>query len=117
MMSKKHVNEDGLRFYELREKNVERCITSFKHSLQDWPPLEWIGATAGELGEAANEIKKLVRGDFELTNSVRERIGDELADTVIYLDLTAASLGIDLGAAIRRKFNKTSDQRGSSIRL
>jgi NTP pyrophosphatase (non-canonical NTP hydrolase) len=106
--------EDGLSltFDELRLANVERCETAF-HPLDAWSPSDWAMASAGELGEACNLLKKRLRGEAIQD----EAIGDELADTVIYLDLLAARLGIDLGEAVIRKFDVVSGRRGSPIRL
>lgn len=42
---------------------------------------------------------------------------DELADVIIYADLIAARLGIDLGDAVRRKFNEVSELREAEERL
>lgn len=104
-----------LGFAELRLANVTRCEKAF-HLLDAWSPADWMLACTGELGEAANLIKKVKRGDFELDEK-RSEIGEELADVVIYLDLLAANLGIDLGEATRRKFNIVSERRGSDIKL
>lgn len=41
----------------------------------------------------------------------------ELADHIIYADLLAARLGVNLEAAVVRKFNAVSTMRKSSIRL
>lgn len=69
---------------------------------------------AGECGEACNLIKKLRRGEDVPT----EDIAFELADLVIYADLLAERLGIDLGAAVRAKFNFVSEHRaGSDVRI
>ena len=66
---------------------------------------------AGETGEACNLIKKLRRGE-----AVRpETIGEEIADVVIYADLLAARLGLDLGECVRAKFNLVSVKRGSHV--
>jgi NTP pyrophosphatase (non-canonical NTP hydrolase) len=66
-------------------------------------------AAAGELGEAANLIKKRRRGE-----AVSDRdVLDEIADTVIYLDLLAARLGCSLAEAIERKFDVVSARRGA----
>jgi NTP pyrophosphatase (non-canonical NTP hydrolase) len=46
-----------------------------------------------------------------------EVIAQELADTVLYADLLAARLGINLGEAIRDKFNIVSERMGSDIKL
>lgn len=102
----------GMTFEALRVANVTRCEQSF-HSLSRWNPLEWAGAAAGEMGEAANLCKKLRRGeDIPVAD-----IGDEIADTVIYLDLLAARLGMNLAACIKRKFNVVSDRVGSEVKL
>ena len=98
---------------ELRKANVERCETSFKHSINDWSPAEWAMATTGELGELCNLLKKRHRGE-EIN---QKDIADEIADTLIYLDLLAACLGIDLTEAVISKFNEVSIRVGSDIRI
>ena len=59
------------------------------------------GQIDGEPGEGAQVVE----------------ISHEIADVVIYLDLLAQSYGIDLGTAVRRKFNVVSDRRGSEVTL
>lgn len=111
-------------FDQLRLANVLRCQQVF-HPLTDWSPTDWATAMAGECGEACNFIKKLRRLDGadgsvdtpELREAYRKAIAKELADMVIYADLLAARLGIDLGAAVVNKFNEVSEQRASNIRL
>ena len=108
----------SLTFEALNDSNTRRATESYGHdwnpeALDAWRPTDWACATAGELGEACNLIKKQRRGeDIPL-----EAIAHELADTVIYLDLLAHSLGIDLGDAVVRKFDIVSDRVGSSIKL
>lgn len=99
-------------FALLRERNVARCGDAF-HSLEEWSLTDWACAMAGECGEACNLIKKFRRGE----TITREMIGKELADMVIYADLLAARAGIDLGEAVRQKFNEVSERRGSAITL
>lgn len=89
----------------LREINVRRCEQCF-FPLQDWSVLEWAGAMTGEAGETANVAKKIHRDGP--TPERTQDLADEIADTVIYLDLLAASQGIDLQEAIRNKFNQDS---------
>lgn len=62
---------------------------------------------AGEAGEVANEIKKYDRGSQEL-DKLRERVGGELADVLVYVFSIAAILEIDLEEAYdkKRKFNE-----------
>lgn len=102
-----------LTFDELRKANVERCETSFKHSINDWSFTDWATATAGELGELCNLIKKIRRGQ-EINH---KDVADEIADTAIYLDLLAAAMGVNLGESVRDKFNEVSEKKNSSIKL
>ncbi len=103
----------SLDFLELRVASVVRCENSFKKSVDDWSPSDWAIATTGELGELCNLLKKRLRGEV----IDQQDIADEIADTLIYLDLLAARLDIDLGEAVRRKFNVVSERVGSPIKL
>lgn len=111
---------ESLTFADIRSVNVRRSEESFNHRLTDWTIAEWTNAMAGEVGEACNLAKKMIRGDYPdmyaLADAQRE-LGKELADVVLYADLAAAFCGIDLGAAVRAKFNEVSRRRGSDIRL
>lgn len=116
---------DGLTFNTLRGGNRAR-LPQFKngrgkpaHSQpdgSDWCLAQWANAVCGELGEAANLIKKIERGDFTLEEK-RAELGKELADVVTYLDLLAFRAGIDLGQATMDKFNEVSVRVGSNVRL
>lgn len=131
-----------LTFGALSLANRERCERVF-HPLNDWSLTDWMCAVAGEVGEAANLIKKAKRfegkTEAELTDSMvgldfpydndeaqgkddryitgREFIGYELADAVIYIDLLAQRLGVDLGEMVERKFNIVSTRVGSDVVL
>lgn len=115
--------DEGFTFSNLRYANIRR-LPEFKngrgepaHSKpdgSDWGLSQWCNAICGELGEAANLIKKIERGDFTLDEK-REDLGRELADVVIYLDLLAYRAGIDLGEATISKFNEVSARVGSRV--
>lgn len=108
----KNMKKSKLSFSKLRKANVARCNKDFR-SLNEWSPLEWGGALAGEAGELCNFLKKLRRGE-----KIRKKdIAYELADVVTYADLTAARLDIDLGKAVREKFNLVSKRKGSRFKL
>lgn len=112
-----------LSFTDLRETNVQRCQKGFGHALDSWSVAEWGNATAGELGEACNVAKKLLRvrdeikGNKETETDLRAKLAREMADAVIYLDLWAASQGIDLAQAVRESFNAKSVEIGAKERL
>ena len=101
----------------LRKANVDRD--------KEWNPDKVLSLTfrgnelGGETGEAQNCIKKLERERLGLrgSRSSLEQLAEELADVVICVDLIAMEYEIPLWEAIRKKFNKTSVERGLSILL
>lgn len=74
---------------------------------------------AGEVGEACNVAKKIERERLGIRGSraTLEQLADELADVMICADLVAMGEGIDLDAAVARKFNATSEKIGLDTRL
>lgn len=83
------------------DENVARCTAKngFNHPLDSWSLSDWMVATMGELGEAANVLKKLNRvrdgipGNSETPEQLKQMFADELADTYIYLDLMCRAAG------------------------
>lgn len=82
----------------------------------DWTRADWAEAVTGEWGEYCNASKKFRRGDFTPAE-FQAKARQELADTVIYLDLLAHNLGIDLGQAVVDTFNAVSQRVGSNVEL
>lgn len=111
------LQQDGLTFNALRAANAER-IGSSKYRIceEQWTPAHWMQATVGELGELANLLKKVDRGDFPF-EQVKAEVAKELADVQTYLDILALKLGVDLGQATIDKFNEVSERIGSHVRL
>lgn len=105
---------------EFSSRNRRRCEApnGFNHPLSGWTLSDWMTATLGELGEAANVLKKLNRvrdgipGNTETPEALRVALADELADAFIYLDLMAQAAGVDLPAAVLSKFDRTSRKIG-----
>ena len=107
-------NYEPISFLELRVANDMRQV--------EWPGSENVDLAfrglemAGEAGELANKIKKLVRlqrgisGTTEARETLMAEIRAELADVVICCDLIASDLGIGLGPAVKDKFNATSEK-------
>jgi NTP pyrophosphatase (non-canonical NTP hydrolase) len=67
----------------------------------------------GELGEYANVRKKFERGELSWDEYIKAA-HEELADTLIYLDILAFHAGVDLSEATIEKFNSVSDRIGES---
>jgi NTP pyrophosphatase (non-canonical NTP hydrolase) len=119
----KGLQSGPLTFATLREIGVARSMRWHPGGLNEWSLSDWFTATMGELGEAANDAKKLNRyrdgmvGNDKTESELRASLADEIADVAIYLDPLAASEGIDLASAIIRKFNATSEKVGFPERL
>ena len=82
----------------------------------DWSLSQWSNAVCGELGETANLIKKIERGDFTL-DEARASLADELCDVLTYLDILAHRAGINLAEATVSKWNRVSERVGSPQRV
>jgi NTP pyrophosphatase (non-canonical NTP hydrolase) len=71
---------------------------------------------AGEAGETANKIKKVIRDDSEtLTDEARAAIADELGDTLWYAAALAHELGVPLEEIAARNLAKLSDRQRRSV--
>lgn len=101
-------------------ENRARCEApnGFNHPLASWSLSDWMTATVGELGEAANIVKKLnrvrdgIKGNKEPKAVLRVKLARELADTFIYLDLMCQREGIVLADAVRETFDAKSREIG-----
>lgn len=113
-MTEDHYNRG---FDMLRAANVIRD--------EEWDPEHKISLEfrmielGGEVGEALNKVKKFLRERYDIVGTVtsKEEIAIELADIVICADLVAMTLQVDLGDAIRDKFNETSVKYKLETRL
>lgn len=115
----------SLTFRQLAEINLERCLIWHKDGLEDWSVSDWACAMAGEAGEVCNAVKKLRRIECD-ANSVNNpeshaaaisAIALEIGDTLLYLNLLALRLGIDLEQAVKDTFNRVSEREGFPQRL
>ena len=88
------------------------------HETKSWDAADWMVATVGELGEAANILKKLkqsedgILGNSETDIDLEEKLAEELADTLTYLFLLADKCGVNLEVQTIAKFNKVSRKHG-----
>jgi NTP pyrophosphatase (non-canonical NTP hydrolase) len=103
---------DGITFNVLRDANRNRQ--------KEWPGNDKADVAfraielAGEAGEVCEAVKKWLRHARGIKGSTAttQDVADEMGDLLVSLDLLADELGIDLGAAVRRKFNKTTEKYG-----
>lgn len=107
--------------------SVERSKRWHHADTVPWTGADWGNAMGGECGEAQNVVKKLRRletltmGGHNSGDTDREvlvdKLGEEIADTVLYAVLLAAYYGIDLTERIVWKFNLVSEGCGFPERL
>lgn len=105
--------------------NLQRCESSagFNHKAHDWTAAEWLSACVGEMGEIAHVVKNILRLRDGLNTKpdteaeLVEKLGEEIADTIIYLDMLAHSQNLDLEEIIVKKFNSKSKEIESDVLL
>lgn len=104
-----------LTFREFQLMNQLRCEEAFGHAVafdnETWPLQNWALAIAGEAGELANVVKKVLRGDHTVAEA-REDILREAADVMTYCDLLITSLYADTGETVMAKFREVSKRVG-----
>ncbi len=108
---------DGVTFNVLREANRNRQ--------QEWPGNDKADVAfralevAGEAGELSEAVKKLLRAERGIKGSTAtvDDVASEMGDLLVSLDLLADALGIDLGRAVEKKFNRTSEKYGMRTRI
>lgn len=102
-----------MNIYDIIKTTVERNADAFPKCDREWVITEWTNALAGEAGEAANEAKKIRRGDYdEKPEEGKAKLAAELADVLAYAFITAHKYGIDLPRAYIQKYNDVSERIG-----
>jgi NTP pyrophosphatase (non-canonical NTP hydrolase) len=113
-------------FDALRSANLERCAAWHPGGVEHWDLSEWGVALAGEVGELCEEIlarRQGLESGERVSSDYSDRIGAELADVVLYLDLFvarcgfAAFSGVDLrrALALSAAFRVSPDTLGLGV--
>ena len=122
----------------LKDANLERDKEKYK-DLQRWDVMHWACALAGEAGELANKAKKIWKLNDEIDRTLSDKdlncveknydydeleqkretlvdgMAEELADVLIYADLLAQHLNVNLEDALIKKFNLKSKEIKSTV--
>jgi NTP pyrophosphatase (non-canonical NTP hydrolase) len=69
---------------------------------------------AGEAGEVANKVKKILRGDRNMEDSTVD-IADELGDVLWYAAQVAENLGVSLDTIAQRNIQKLLDRKERGV--
>ena len=105
---------NAARLPTFRSRSGELCHTSPAAGLPvgfDWDRTAWCMALLGEVGELANELKKVQRGDATLQER-REAIGNEATDVLTYLDFVAWRFGTSLERALLTQYGFSTAPEG-----
>lgn len=110
-------------FEDFATINRLRCESEqgFNHKLSDWNASDWMVAVTGEVGEAANIVKKLnrfrdnIRGNKKTKEELQDDLRREIGDIAVYLDLMSQALGFSLESAMIEVFNNKSRELGFPI--
>lgn len=100
---------------KLQKKMKERGFIIHPKCLE-WTYDQWLTALTGEVGELANEFKKINRGKKTLEEAKPE-IAKEMADIFSYLLMLCNYFDVDLHDTTVDKFNEVSDRFGSDFKL
>lgn len=118
--------EGALTFERLRSANLHRseASTGFAQAIDAFTPSDRVVELIGELGEAANCLKKLTRlnkggarANKESRDQLVAKLRLELGDTVVSLDLLCQTLGFALEEVALASFNSKSEEIGYEGRL
>ena len=106
-------------------KVINRTRSDKWHNMDDWSPMEWACAMAGEAGEVCNAVKKLKRLETGMRQAkgpvskdeAIQKIAEEIGDVFLYLDLLAQRVGLDTAECIKNTFNRVSIREGFEERI
>ena len=98
-----------MNFNEYQEMAKTTAIYDKKHQIL-YPAL----GLAGEAGEVANKVKKLIRDGYEKNKDYRKEVAAEIGDVLWYCAVLADDIGCDLETIVNNNIVKLRDrmQRG-----
>lgn len=70
---------------------------------------------AGEAGEVAGKVKKILRGDKVYSEAVRDALVDELGDVLWYVAAVATNLDINLEDVADRNLRKLQSRQARGV--
>ena len=118
-----------LTFVKFQETNSIRCVKGFKSGIDDWNPMEWACALAGEVGELAGEVVQVVdlivvrhragHGfDVGDARDAARRLHLRVLETVAHVEVEHAEVALadDLAAVVSLRPIAAADEDGAQGR-
>jgi len=99
-----------MNFNEYQEMAKTTAIYDKKHQIL-YPAL----GLAGEAGEVANKVKKLIRDGYEKNKDYRKEISAEIGDCLWYIAVLADDIGCDLQTIADNNIVKLQDRMNRGV--
>ena len=99
-----------MNFNEYQNMAKSTAIYDKKHQIL-YPAL----GLAGEAGEVANKVKKLIRDGYEKNKDYRTEISAELGDVLWYIAVLASDIGIELSDIATNNVIKLKDRQARGV--
>ena len=99
-----------MNFNEYQNMAKSTAIYDKKHQIL-YPAL----GLAGEAGEVANKVKKLIRDGYEKNKDYRTEISTELGDVLWYIAVLASDIGIELSDIATNNIIKLKDRQARGV--
>ena len=99
-----------MNFNEYQNMAKSTAIYDKKHQIL-YPAL----GLAGEAGEVANKVKKLIRDGYEKNKDYRTEISAELGDVLWYIAVLASDIGIELSYIATNNIIKLKDRQARGV--
>jgi len=99
-----------MNFNEYQEMAKTTAIYDKKHQIL-YPAL----GLAGEAGEVANKVKKLIRDGYEKNKDYRKEVAAEIGDVLWYCAVLADDIGCDLETIVNNNIVKLKDRMDRGV--
>ena len=99
-----------MNFNEYQEMAKSTAIYDKKHQIL-YPAL----GLAGEAGEVANKVKKLIRDGYEKNKDYRKEVAAEIGDVLWYCAVLADDIGCDLETIANNNIIKLNDRLARGV--
>ena len=99
-----------MNFNEYQEMAKTTAIYDKKHQIL-YPAL----GLAGEAGEVANKVKKLIRDGYENNKDYREALSHEIGDVLWYCAVLADDVGFKLADIANNNLVKLKDRQARGV--
>jgi NTP pyrophosphatase (non-canonical NTP hydrolase) len=99
-----------MNFNEYQEMAKSTAIYDKQHKIL-YPAL----GLAGEAGEVANKVKKLIRDGYEKNKDYRKEVASEIGDVLWYCAVLASDIGCDLETIVNNNIVKLKDRMDRGV--